>query len=171
MGGTITETGPVSTAREWGSGLWQYYRQYTHSAIHAASAAALTIFGLLVFIDPLFAAVAIAAYVCPPVVLYVLGVDIEAESGAAATDGPTGTDSGAVTNSTRGSERGARDNDSDSDDGDSDSDSDDGDSDSDSDDGDSDSDSDDGYSDSDSDNGDSDADGSNTDSDGVSAES
>ncbi|MEA1930401.1 MAG: hypothetical protein U9O06_02505 [Euryarchaeota archaeon] len=180
MGGTITETGSVSTAREWVSGLWTYYRQYTHSAIHAASAAALTIFGLLVFIDPLFAAVAIAAYVCPPIVLYVLGVEVGAESEAASTERPGDTDSVAVTDSTRGSERGARDSDSDSDGGDSDSDSDDGDSDSDGADGDSDSDSDGGDSDSDSDDGDSDSDGadgdsdsdgSDTDSDGVSVDS
>ncbi|MFD1640414.1 hypothetical protein [Halohasta litorea] len=165
MGGTITETGSVSTAREWVSGLWTYYRQYTHSAIHAASAAALTIFGLLVFIDPLFAAVAIAAYVCPPIVLYVLGVEVGAESEAASTERPGDTDSVAVTDSTRGSERGARDSDSDSDGGDSDSDSD-----SDGADGDSDSDSDDGDSDSDGADGDSDSDGSDTDSDGVSVD-
>jgi len=145
MGGTITETGPVSTAREWVTGLWQYYRQYTHSAIHAASAAALTIFGLLVFIDPLFAAVAIAAYVCPPVVLYVLGVDIGAESGAAAsTDRPLGSDAVPVTNTTRDSETAQKNGDSDSDDGDSDSDGADG---------------------------DTDSDGSDTDSDGVSVDS
>jgi len=178
MGGNITETGAATRARQWVSGLWRYYRQYTHSAIHAASAAALTIFGLLVFIDPLFAGVAIAAYVCPPIALYVLGVDIGAEAGAA-TAGPTGTDSVAVTDSARGSVGEPRDSDSDSDVGDSDSDSDNGDSDSDSDVGDSDSDSDDGDSDSDSDDGDSDSDGadgdtdsdgSDTDSDGVSVD-
>jgi len=163
------------------SGLWTYYRQYTHSAIHAASAAALTIFGLLVFIDPLFAGVAIAAYVCPPVVLYVLGVDIGAEWGEAApTDRRLGSDAVPVTDSTHSPERAQKDGGSDSDsgdsgsdgaDGDGDSDSDERDSDSDGADGDSDSDSDDGDSDSDGADGDTDADGSDTDSDGVSVDS
>ncbi|MFO7833558.1 MAG: hypothetical protein R6V31_05765 [Halohasta sp.] len=98
------------------AGLWTYYRQYTHSAIHAAAAAALTIFGLLVFIDPLFAAVAIAAYVCPPIVLYVLGVDVGSESGPVSADRPLGSDSD--------SDDGDSDSDSDSDGADGDTDSD-----------------------------------------------
>lgn len=56
--------------------MWAYYRSYTHSAIHTATAAALTAFGLLIFIDPLFVVLAIAAYVCPPIVLYTLDADI-----------------------------------------------------------------------------------------------
>ncbi len=64
----------------WLRGLWSYYRAYTGTAVHTASAAALAIFGLLVFVDPLFAVVAIASYVCPPVVLYVLGVDLRTDS-------------------------------------------------------------------------------------------
>lgn len=60
----------------WVHGFWVYYRGYTQSAIHAASVAALTIFGLLIFIDPLFAVLAIAAYICPPVVLYAFGIDL-----------------------------------------------------------------------------------------------
>ena len=66
--------------RQWVHGLWLYYRRYTRSAIHTAAAAALAIFGLLVFIDPRFAGVAIAAYVCPPVVLYILGVETGPEA-------------------------------------------------------------------------------------------
>lgn len=46
----LTATEGESAA--WLSGLWVYYRDYTRTAIHAASAAALTAFGLLIFIDP-----------------------------------------------------------------------------------------------------------------------
>ncbi|KYH27666.1 hypothetical protein HAPAU_03340 [Halalkalicoccus paucihalophilus] len=54
-------------------GFWAYYRRYTTTAIHAAATAALTAFGLLIFIDSSFAWLAIAAYVLPPVVLYATG--------------------------------------------------------------------------------------------------
>ncbi|RDI73027.1 hypothetical protein DWB78_05815 [Halopelagius longus] len=70
----------MAAAYRWLHGFWKYYRRYTHTAIHTASAAALTGFGLLIFIDPLFVALAIAAYVCPPLVLYGLGVDVGEES-------------------------------------------------------------------------------------------
>jgi len=139
----LAETGSLSNARQWVYGLWEFYRQYTHSAIHAASAAALTIFGLLVFIDPLFAGVAIAAYVCPPVVLYTLGVDVGGDSDReASTGGSIRNETGPVAESPTSSESGDGDTDSDSGDGDTDSDSGDGDTDSDSGDGDTDSDSD-----------------------------
>ncbi len=62
----------LSRTLEWGRGLWRFYLAYTQTATHAASAAAFAIFGLLVFVDSLFAIVAIASYVVPPVVLYVL---------------------------------------------------------------------------------------------------
>ncbi|MXV63967.1 hypothetical protein GS429_18245 [Natronorubrum sp. JWXQ-INN-674] len=61
----------ILAASAWLRGLWSYYRRYTNTAIHTAATAALAIFGLLVFVDPWFAAVAIACYVVPPVVLYV----------------------------------------------------------------------------------------------------
>ena len=134
----IAETESVSAARQCIYGFWEFYRQYTRSAIHAASAAALTIFGLLVFIDPLFAAVAIAAYVSPPVVLYALGTDVSTMAGHPASTGGQIEDD-ADTDPEIGSaaewECGNRDADSDTDIGDSDSDSDpnDGDTDSDSD--------------------------------------
>ena len=141
MGTTVTVAGPASVAKQWVAGLWTYYKGYTHSAIHAASAAALTIFGLLVFIDPLFAGVGIAAYVCPPVVLYVLDVDTGSDVGAAGlSDRQVGTPSVSVTDSERESTHATRDSNNDDTDGDSDSDSDDGDRDSDGGDGDSDSD-------------------------------
>lgn len=62
---------------EWLRGLWAFYLAYTDRPIHAASAAALAICGILVFVDPLFAILAIATYVAPPVVLYVLKDDPE----------------------------------------------------------------------------------------------
>ena len=161
MGLTVTEARPVSTAKQWVAGLWTYYKRYTHSAIHAAAAAALTIFGVLVFIDPLFAGVGIAAYVCPPIVLYVLDVDIGSQiEEAASTDRQAGGASESVTDAGRESTHRTRDGDVDDAKRDSDSDGD-----SDSDDGDSDSDGADGDSDSDGDDGDSDSDGKDTDSD------
>ena len=57
---------PQSSVREF----WTFYRRYTDTAVHTASAAALAIFGLLVFVDPLFVLLAIGSYVLPPVVLY-----------------------------------------------------------------------------------------------------
>lgn len=58
-------------------GFWAYYRRYTTTAIHAAATATMTAFGLLLFIDPWFALLAIAAYVLPPVILYATGHDAE----------------------------------------------------------------------------------------------
>ncbi|WP_122090536.1 hypothetical protein [Halalkalicoccus subterraneus] len=77
-------------------GFWEYYRRYTTTAIHAAATAALTAFGLLIFIDPSFAWLAIASYVLPPVVLYAIGVDTgdDPSGGVGRSDGadrPTGT--------------------------------------------------------------------------------
>jgi hypothetical protein len=140
MSGWIAETVPVSTARQF----WEFYRQYTHTAIHAASAAALTIFGLLVFVDPLFAGVAIAAYVCPPLVLYALGADVGGESANSTSTDEQQNRTVSETDLVANSHHSDRDTDSDTDgvDGDSDSDGVDGDSDSDGSDGDSDSDSD-----------------------------
>jgi photosystem II stability/assembly factor-like uncharacterized protein len=47
-----------------------FYREYAQTEIHAISAAALTLFGLLTFIHPGFVVVAISAYVLPPVYVY-----------------------------------------------------------------------------------------------------
>lgn len=155
---TATEEGAVSATARWLRGLWTYYRGYTHTAIHTASAAALTAFGLLVFLDPLFVILAIASYLCPPVILYSIDADVGKTSDSA-TGAAGRTDSG--TNAADDS-----DTDSDSDDGDSDSDGDDGDTDSDSGDGDTDSDSDGGDGDSDG----NDADGADADADGRDAD-
>ncbi len=154
---TATEIWSASATTRWLHGLWEYYREYTHTAVHAVSAAALTALGLLIFINRLFVVLAIAAYVCPPIILYSIG------SGAGMTSDrstapPMRADS-------RTSSDNDFDSDSDGDDGDSDSDSDDGDSDSDGDDGDSDSDSDDGDTDTDGSDADADADGADADAD------
>lgn len=60
----------ASGAGEWLRGFWEYYRAYTKTGVHAAATASLTALGLLIFIDPLFAWLAIASYAVPPVVLY-----------------------------------------------------------------------------------------------------
>lgn len=122
---SLTATGKesASTPTQWLHGFGKYYREYTHTAIHAASAAALTAFGLLIFIDRLFAVLAIAAYICPPLILYSMGADVGKTSDSSQE---TPVRAGSRTNSDSDS-----DTDSDGDDGDSDSDSDDGDTDSD----------------------------------------
>ncbi|QLG28691.1 hypothetical protein HUG10_14580 [Halorarum halophilum] len=120
---TATEEDGASATTQWLHGFWAYYREYTHTAMHAASAAALTAFGLLVFIDRLFVLLAIATYLFPPLILY-------------HRDTPLGTTSDPSPGATLQAESESNsdddsDTDSDSDDGDSDSDSDDGDTDSD----------------------------------------
>jgi hypothetical protein len=52
-------------------GFWEFYRAYARSGVHAASTAALTALGLMTFVNRWFAALAIAAYVAPPLYLYV----------------------------------------------------------------------------------------------------
>ena len=111
---TATETESVSAPVHWLQGLWEYYRGYTHTAIHTASAAALTAFGLLVFIDRLFVVLAIVSYIGPPLILYSMDADVGKPSDSSRVDALR-ADSG--TNSDTDS-----DTDSDSDDGDTDSD-------------------------------------------------
>ncbi|WP_049926043.1 hypothetical protein [Halopiger goleimassiliensis] len=161
--------------------FWAFYRRYTDTTAHTAATVALTMFGLLVFVDPWFAAIAIACYVVPPLALYVLedepGFDEQAdderpdEQWAATPDERPNSDrtrdsserptSPALDSSGRVRDDGDTDSDSDGGNGDTDSDGDDGDTDTDSDDGDTDtdSDSDDGDTDSDGDDGDTDSDG------------
>jgi hypothetical protein len=52
------------------TGFVGFYRRYTKTWVHALATAALTAFGTLTFVDTRFAALAIVAYVLPPVVLY-----------------------------------------------------------------------------------------------------
>ncbi|WP_435156116.1 hypothetical protein [Haladaptatus sp. DFWS20] len=139
MSSIATENDAVSGTTRWLRGLWNYYREYTHTAVHAASAAALTAFGLLIFVNRLFVVLAIAAYVCPPIILYSIGSDIGKPPSASETQ-TARSESSATSDSATNSVSGNGDTDSDGSDGDTDSDSDDGDTDSDSDDGDTDSD-------------------------------
>jgi hypothetical protein len=53
-----------------------FYRRYTKTWVHALATAALTAFGTLTFVDARFAALAIVAYVLPPVVLYLGRADL-----------------------------------------------------------------------------------------------
>ncbi|OIB57098.1 hypothetical protein [Natrialba sp. SSL1] len=77
------QTAGSRTATALGN-FWAFYRQYTKTAAHAAAAAGLAIFGLLVFLDPWFAALAVASYVVPPVALYLLVPDQIRERATAA---------------------------------------------------------------------------------------
>ncbi|AGB15942.1 hypothetical protein Halru_1329 [Halovivax ruber XH-70] len=144
-----TSTGG-GTLREF----WQFYRRYVETPIHALSVAALAMFGILVFVDSLFALLAIASYVVPPIVLFSIGWSTPAKrdfepdersANRARRSDPQSAERGtATTRSNPPARASVRDGDadSDSDDGDSDSDSDGSDSDSDSDGTDTDSDSD-----------------------------
>ena len=57
---------------------WEYYRRYTkqRTGIHAAATAALTGLGLLAYFEQWFVAVAIVAYLLPPIYLYLTGDDL-----------------------------------------------------------------------------------------------
>lgn len=144
-----TSTGG-GTLREF----WQFYRRYVETPIHALSLALLAIFGILVFVDSVFALLAIASYAVPPIVLFSIGWSTPTErhfepdersASRARRSDPQSAERGTATlRSNPPARASVRDGDADSDsgDGDTDSDSDDGDSDSDSDDGDTDSDSD-----------------------------
>lgn len=113
----------ISIAVQWFHGFWEYYRRYTHSAIHAAAVAALTIFGLLIFIDPVFAVLAIASYICPPIVLYAIGADVGTDSKQPdLIAASAGSDKYSDSDPDIGSDSDNGDSDSDSDDGDTDSD-------------------------------------------------
>ncbi len=166
MSSITTENGGVSGMVRWLRGLWNYYREYTHTAVHAASAAALTAFGLLIFVNRLFVILAIAAYIAPPIILYSIGSDIgrESDTQETATDRST-SEARTDTNPNINADTGNGDTDSDGSDGDTDSDGTDGDTDSDGTDGDTDSDGSDGDTDSDSDDGDTDSDSDGTDTD------
>lgn len=62
------------TAPSAGGGSFvAFYRRYTRTWLHAVATAALTAFGALAVLHRGFVVVAIAAYVLPPIVLYVTG--------------------------------------------------------------------------------------------------
>ena len=69
---------------------WEYYRQYTkrRTGIHAAATAALTGFGLLAYFEQWFVAVAIVAYLLPPIYLYLAGDDLTERDPSASEHSP-----------------------------------------------------------------------------------
>jgi hypothetical protein len=72
-------------------GFLAFFRRYTQTWVHTVSTAALTAFGLLTFVNRLFAVVAIAAYVLPPVVQYLRRPTGEAtglDEGSGVRNGP-----------------------------------------------------------------------------------
>lgn len=54
-------------------GFGAFFKRYTRTWQHALATAGLTAFGMLTFVDRLFAVLAILTYVLPPIVLYVRG--------------------------------------------------------------------------------------------------
>lgn len=79
-----------------------FFRRYARTWQHGVAAAALTAFGTLTFVHRGFAVVGLAAYVIPPIVLY-----LGSSSLAGADEGGTGADGGtAVGDADEGSSRG-----------------------------------------------------------------
>jgi hypothetical protein len=67
----LSPVGPVmSTAGATDREFFSFYREYTHTGIHAATTAGLTAFGLLTFVHRAFVVLAIGIYVLPPIYLY-----------------------------------------------------------------------------------------------------
>lgn len=66
-----------SAHSEWLRELWDYYWFYTRTrtGIHAAATAALTAFGLLAYFHRGFVFLALAAYLLPPLYLYITADD------------------------------------------------------------------------------------------------
>ena len=107
--------------RRQDDGFVAFFRRYTKTSLHTVSTAALTAFGTLTFVNRAFAAVAIAAYVLPPVVQYLRdptwpheeaddGAEANAANGDAADREETSdgeTDEREATAETGGSEVGA----------------------------------------------------------------
>lgn len=81
-------------------GFGAFFRRYTKTWVHAVATAALTAFGLLTFLHRFFAVLALAAYVVPPVALYLGGSATTAAAGSTERDdSPTGaavTDAGSA---------------------------------------------------------------------------
>ncbi|MDS0220110.1 hypothetical protein NDI54_01955 [Haloarcula sp. S1AR25-5A] len=67
-----------------------FARRYTKTWVHAVATAALTAFGTLTVVDQRFAAVAIAAYVLPPVALYLRADGDDGTDGTAIASPETG---------------------------------------------------------------------------------
>jgi len=77
-------------------GFWGFYREYARSGVHAATAAGMTLFGLLATYQPAFVVLAVLVYVLPPLYLY-LSADrtVTADEGGASGDSESGSVSNA----------------------------------------------------------------------------
>jgi hypothetical protein len=87
-------------------GFGAFFKRYTKTWQHAVATAGLTAFGMLTFVNRLFAVLAILAYVLPPVVLYVRGSRPAAtgDRPASGADRPTdGDGNGSGSEADRGS--------------------------------------------------------------------
>lgn len=82
----------MSTAGASDQGFFTFYREYTHTGIHAASTAGLTAFGLLSFVHRAFVVLAIAVYVLPPIYLYLTRDDAVETVEPSESDGPVGSE-------------------------------------------------------------------------------
>lgn len=102
----------MSTAQTDGSGFWTFYREYAKTGIHAATAAALTLFGLLTRYHWGFLVVALAAYVLPLLHFYLAdarsSADPAADEGRRAETAARGTEREAGSGAGPGSGDGAR---------------------------------------------------------------
>ncbi|MDS0476523.1 hypothetical protein [Natrinema sp. 1APR25-10V2] len=80
-------------------GFVPFFRRYTKTWVHAVATALLTAFGTLTFVNRWFVALALAAYVVPPIVLYVQRPldDTEGVAPDDSNDGATPPDRGADT--------------------------------------------------------------------------
>jgi len=80
----------MTQPRDDADGFVAFYREYTRTWYHALATAALTAFGTLTVVDRLFAVLAVAAYVLPPLLLYLRGsVTSASETGADAGRQPS----------------------------------------------------------------------------------
>lgn len=95
----------MSTAGESDQGFFAFYREYTHTGIHAASTAGLTAFGLLTFVHRAFVVLAIGIYVLPPIYLYLTRDETADIAGSSDPDEsePTGSFETSETSESRGS--------------------------------------------------------------------
>ena len=84
-------------------GFFTFYREYTHTGIHAASTAGLTAFGLLTFVHRAFVILAIGVYVLPPIYLYLTRDDSVDTVEPSEPSDPLGTDMAADPPETTGS--------------------------------------------------------------------
>ncbi|QLK27574.1 hypothetical protein HYG81_08220 [Natrinema zhouii] len=69
-----------------GDGFVPFFRRYAKSWVHAVAAAGMTAFGTLTIVHRGFALLALASYVVPPIVLYVLGPSTDRPDSDTAAD-------------------------------------------------------------------------------------